>query len=83
MEVIEPANNDSKASKQSECILSKNTEEDSILTTTVVCIACKKDHRAIAFVPCAHYITCLSCGHGMTECPVCRSTIVACVRIYE
>lgn len=83
MEIIEHTNNDSKTSKPSECILSENTEDNDILTTNVAWIACKKDHRAIVFVPCAHYITCLSCGHGMTECSVCRSTIVACVRIYE
>ncbi len=52
-------------------------------STTNLCISCFKYSRSVAFVPCAHYVTCLQCGHGQTECPVCKTKIVACVRIYE
>jgi hypothetical protein len=56
-------------------------KEESITTNN--CIMCSKNNRAVAFVPCAHYVTCLICGHGTTACPVCESQIMACVRIYE
>jgi hypothetical protein len=51
--------------------------------TTNICITCSKSNRAVAFVPCAHYVTCLTCGHGTTACPMCGSKIRAYVRIYE
>jgi E3 ubiquitin-protein ligase XIAP len=50
---------------------------------TTLCTACGTTARAVVFVPCGHYIACIPCGHGMTVCPMCRSTITACVRIYE
>ncbi len=59
--------------------LEKNGER----TAANSCITCMQSTRAVAFVPCAHYVTCLPCGHGETECPVCKSKIMACVRIYE
>ncbi len=58
-------------------------EQDEGLIATNFCVTCTQSNRAVAFVPCAHYVTCLPCGHGMTECPVCQSQIMACVRIYE
>jgi hypothetical protein len=48
-----------------------------------LCIACAMTKRAVVFVPCGHYIACVPCGHDMTICPMCRSKITACVRIYE
>lgn len=50
---------------------------------TNLCISCSQNTRAVAFVPCAHYVVCLQCGHAETKCPVCQSPIMACVRIYE
>jgi hypothetical protein len=52
-------------------------------SATNLCIACMTDKRAVVFVPCGHYIACLPCGHGMAICPMCRSKITACLRIYE
>ncbi len=58
-------------------------EQNEEATVINPCIICSQSSRAVAFVPCAHYVNCLSCGHGRTECPVCQSKIMACVRIYE
>jgi hypothetical protein len=49
-------------------------------TTTIFCIACVRNSRSVAFISCGHYVTCLPCGHGMTECPVYQSKIMARVR---
>ncbi len=62
---------------------SDRLEQDEGATATNFCIICAQNSRAVAFVPCAHYVTCLTCGHGTTKCPVCQSQIMACVRIYE
>ncbi len=59
------------------------SEPETSSPTTNNCIACTTNKRAVVFVPCAHYIACVSCGHGMAVCPKCRSKIDACVRIYE
>ncbi len=58
-------------------------DQATMSSTTDLCIVCDKNSRAVAFVPCAHYLTCVPCGHGLTECPVCRSKIMALVKIYE
>ena len=58
-------------------------EHETPISTVNLCIACATDKRAVVFVPCGHYIACLPCGHGMAICPMCRSNITACIRIYE
>jgi hypothetical protein len=83
MEVIKDSADESTTSKTSDCISGEKGEQQDIITATNICIACKKSHRAVAFIPYVHYIACLSCCHGMKECPVYRSKIMACVRIYE
>jgi hypothetical protein len=83
MEVIKYSHGNSAMPHASKGSPREKTEQDNVMTTTAACTACKKSCRAIAFVLCAHYVTCLLCGHGMTECPMCRSQIMACVKIYE
>jgi len=83
MENINQINCESTSFKTSECIHTDKLEQEEKILATNLCIACVKIRRAVAFVPCAHYITCLSCGHGMNKCPVCQTRIMACLRIYE
>ncbi|CAF1191531.1 unnamed protein product [Rotaria sordida] len=89
MDQINQNNDQSTSVTTSECIdididididIFKHEET---MSTTNLCISCMKSYRAIAFVPCAHYVSCLACGHGMKECPICRKTIMGCLRIYE
>ncbi|CAF1503337.1 unnamed protein product, partial [Rotaria sp. Silwood1] len=47
----------------SDCIDIDAVEHKKMILPTNICISCVKSHRAVAFVPCAHYVTCLSCGH--------------------
>lgn len=63
---------------------SNNTSEGTTSSSTGnLCIVCTTSKRAVALIPCGHYIACVPCGHGMATCPICRSEVMACVRIYE
>lgn len=66
---------------ENEAVPSKNVE--STAATSNLCISCATNPRALAFVPCAHFVACVSCAHSLKACPMCQSTIKAYVRIYE
>ncbi len=83
MDDIKPDHGKATSSETAQSMPDDTCEQELVPSTTNLCIACHRSSRAVAFVPCAHYVTCLPCGHGLTECPVCRSKIMACVRIYE
>jgi len=75
--------NEPTSSGNSGKVSSNTSENQNSSSVTNLCTACGTTARAVVFVPCGHYIACIPCGHGMTVCPMCRSTITACVRIYE
>ncbi len=83
MENLNQFNFNATSSSTQEWIPSDKLEQENEPSTANLCIACNQSSRAVAFVPCAHYIACLPCGHGMTDCPMCRSKIIACLKIYE
>jgi hypothetical protein len=46
------------------------------------CALCLTEEKCLAFVPCGHVATCVSCGHSLRSCPICRTEIKAFVRVY-
>ncbi|UJR15697.1 hypothetical protein I4U23_002631 [Adineta vaga] len=46
------------------------------------CVLCLTEEKKLACIPCGHLATCVSCGHSLRVCPVCRREIEAFVRIY-
>ena len=83
MESIDLNLSDSPSSNICDSTPTNAYEQYDRLPETNICIACAESRRAVAFVPCAHYVTCLPCAHGLIQCPVCRTKIMACVRIFE
>ena len=49
---------------------------------TTVCVVCMEAERDSVFLPCMHYAACIACGTQLSDCPICRSTITGCSRIY-
>jgi hypothetical protein len=46
------------------------------------CALCLTEEKCLAFVPCGHVAACVSCGHSLRSCPICRTEIKAFVRVY-
>jgi len=46
------------------------------------CTVCLDNPVEIAFDPCGHVVSCQACAAAMPTCPVCRTTIDACLRIF-
>jgi len=47
------------------------------------CVICQDAEKCIAFVPCGHISTCISCSVELTVCPVCRTPCKMKCRIYQ
>ncbi|CAF4455866.1 unnamed protein product, partial [Rotaria magnacalcarata] len=60
---------DSTSTATPECVNSDTFDYGNALQSNNMCISCINSHRAVAFVPCAHYVMCLACGSGTTQCP--------------
>merc|ERR1711963_369345 len=45
------------------------------------CVICLENKCNIIFLPCGHVCSCWICEAGLTECPLCRATIVQKVRL--
>ncbi|CAF1072590.1 unnamed protein product [Rotaria sordida] len=45
------------------------------------CIVCLKEEKRLAFLPCGHLATCVTCGHSFKVCPLCRQEIKASVSV--
>lgn len=45
------------------------------------CVICLENKCNIIFLPCGHVCACWNCEAGLTECPLCRATIVQKVRL--
>ncbi|CAF1122080.1 unnamed protein product [Rotaria sordida] len=52
------------------------------LTPVTLCAVCRKEERCLAFIPCGHMGTCLSCAHLLKSCHIYGRIIEAFVRIY-
>lgn len=46
------------------------------------CVVCLQQERTVAFKPCGHFATCVSCGFQVETCVVCREKITERIRIY-
>ena len=46
------------------------------------CALCLTEEKSLALIPCGHVATCVSCGHSLRTCPICRTEINAFVRVY-
>ncbi len=46
------------------------------------CIICLDAEKVLAILPCGHLTTCVSCGHAVKSCPLCRGQKEAVVTIY-
>jgi baculoviral IAP repeat-containing protein 7/8 len=47
------------------------------------CLVCTTKERQIAFQPCGHYATCISCSYSVKTCCICRSNILNRIRIFS
>ena len=48
----------------------------------LICKICYLNPLEIAFLPCGHVITCVSCANKIIACPLCRVYIKATLLIY-
>ena len=55
---------------------------DNDISPTNPCVLCLTEEKRLACIPCGHLATCVSCGHSLRSCPICRREIDAFVRIY-
>jgi hypothetical protein len=80
---MESSNTSNSEDKQSETDSHKRSpQESSTNAATNLCIICSTRQRAIAFVPCGHFVVCIPCGHGSKICPTCGSDIKGLLRIF-
>ncbi|TWW66957.1 E3 ubiquitin-protein ligase LRSAM1 isoform X1 [Takifugu flavidus] len=47
------------------------------------CVVCMEAAAQIIFLPCGHVCCCQVCSGALQGCPLCRSTILQCVRLYH
>lgn len=83
MEINDAGENKSPYVNSSDSVYTEICNDDNAILESNMCISCMGSRRSVAFVPCAHYVMCLSCGCGTAQCPICRTPVEACVRIYE
>ncbi|CAF4275534.1 unnamed protein product, partial [Adineta steineri] len=62
--------------------IEKMNSEDSSSSSSNLCVLCLAEEKRLACIPCGHLATCVSCGHSLRTCPICRREINAFVRIY-
>eukprot|EP00802_Teleaulax_amphioxeia_P012620 Tamp_12663.p1 GENE.Tamp_12663~~Tamp_12663.p1 ORF type:complete len:440 (+),score=20.52 Tamp_12663:266-1585(+) len=46
------------------------------------CVVCLAQPSSMAFLPCGHRCTCEECAPTLEMCPLCRTTVKQCARIY-
>jgi hypothetical protein len=54
------------------------------LETKITCVVCLTHLRNVAFAPCNHLATCISCSKNslLTKCPLCRKEFTGTTRIF-
>ena len=56
--------------------LNNNRSIDNISENNLLeCSICCDGERDVVFMPCRHYITCLTCSRKLDKCPICRKKI--------
>ena len=46
------------------------------------CVICLEQSPSCVFGPCGHLKCCEQCSNGLTECPICRTTITSKMRVF-
>ncbi|KAL3881541.1 hypothetical protein ACJMK2_027973 [Sinanodonta woodiana] len=57
-------------------------EENQKLKDERLCKICLTEESSIAFLPCGHLVSCVTCAPALSQCPVCRETIKGTIRTY-
>ncbi|CAF1059085.1 unnamed protein product [Adineta steineri] len=71
-----------RSSNEIKKIEEKANSENSSSSSSNACVLCLTEEKRLACIPCGHLATCVSCGHSLRICPICRREIDAFVRIY-
>ncbi|CAF1154780.1 unnamed protein product [Rotaria sordida] len=77
-----PTVEDTKTTKLATKIPFSEPMQTNTTILTNPCALCMNEEKRIACIPCGHFATCVSCGHSLRSCPICRREIEAFVRIY-
>lgn len=48
-----------------------------------LCKICMEREIDCVLLECGHYLTCVTCGRKLAECPICRQNITRCVRTFK
>lgn len=79
---VVPTNaNPSNTTAQTDSTTSENDSTKNLALNNP-CIACFKEERRLACIPCGHFTVCLACSSKIRTCPTCRRQIDAFVRIF-
>lgn len=57
--------------------------DDDDIEDSELCKICMEREIDCVLLECGHYLTCVSCGRKLAECPICRQNIVRCVRTFK
>lgn len=58
------------------------SQEKSANKGVTTCILCTNMPTAIVFIPCGHVCCCETCRSKLEKCPICRTTITRCQKLY-
>jgi len=53
-----------------------------MLREAAVCKICYDEPMTVLFRPCGHLLTCRSCAQQLSNCPICRQSILEYIRAY-
>lgn len=48
-----------------------------------LCKICMEREINCVLLECGHYLTCVTCGRKLAECPICRQNVTRCVRTFR
>jgi hypothetical protein len=82
MESPSSSNVGKSSDKKSDSAINQTQENNANASPVNPCALCLTDEKCLALVPCGHVATCVSCGHSLRTCPICRTEIKAFVRVY-
>ncbi|CAI9717316.1 baculoviral IAP repeat-containing protein 7-A [Octopus vulgaris] len=55
--------------------------ENNMLKEGQLCKICLDEKLSVVFLPCGHFVCCVTCGSLLTVCPVCRKNILHLVKV--
>ncbi|KAK3593111.1 hypothetical protein CHS0354_018236 [Potamilus streckersoni] len=73
---------ENESSEKSQIDPEKIIREHRELRGTTLCKICLENTISIAFLPCAHLVTCSDCAPAMRKCPVCGTLIKGTVKTF-